>query len=117
MNLYSQVNNNSVCGVFGCQRIVDPFWLDSVSSAPKTIDIIGLGFALFFVILVIFAIFRIIKAVYQILLNAEKSDIIKDQSKVIQNIFVSIGMLFIGFIGLLIIFAFFGFNVPSVSLS
>jgi len=115
MKFYTQVNN-SICGVFGCEKIVDPFWLDSVSSAPNTINIIGLGFALFFVILIIFAIFRIIKAVYQILLNAEKSDIIKDQSKVIQNIFVSIGMLFIGFIGLLIIFAFFGFTPPNPSL-
>lgn len=100
------MSSNSFCEVFGCT--------DFSNFNPGNVTLGGVvslaqwGASLIFVIIIIIGIFSIVRGSYK-MINSEGDDTkIQEGFKVIRGVWIGIGLIFVGLIGIIIISVIFG---------
>jgi len=114
--VYAQKNEpqNLICDLFPFLRSlqfgVSSFCekKDGQEAVRQSAELIRFILSLIFVAIVIIAIYVIIKAALTYIQSEGNEEKVKQAKKAIQNVFIGIGALFVGLIGLIVVLAFFG---------
>lgn len=100
------MSNTSFCEIFGCSEFTnfDP----SNVTLGGAVSVVQWGASLIFVIIIIIGIFSIVRGSYK-MINSEGDDAkIQEGFKVIRAVWIGIGLIFLGLIGIVVISAIFG---------
>lgn len=106
--VFAATNNSSACGLLPCNIYDNSAFPINENLNLKVSDLIKVGLGAVFVLILIYGIFLIIKAALTIIRSEGDEAKIQEGSGAVRAVFLGIGIIFIGIIGLVILIAFFG---------
>lgn len=103
----------SACGLLGCDIIGGQGNVDAI--VGSTGGLIRLGFSLIFVVIIVIGIAMIVKAAFTIIRSEGDSSKIEEGYKTLKGVWIGVGLIFVGIIGVVVVLAFFNAEVVDTN--
>jgi len=100
-------SSQSVCDLLGCNTVNTGTLQANEGLNGQVANIIKYGLGLVFAAIIVFGIFLTIRAAITIINSNGNEGKVEEGAKVIKGIFIGIGIIFAGIIGIIILLAFF----------
>lgn len=104
----SIVSAQEVCGLLPCNTYENSAFNISGDLNGQVGGFVRLFVSLIFVLIVLYGVFMIVRAALKIIRSEGDAGQVEEGQRMVKGVLIGIGLIFVGVIGLIVIFAFFG---------